>query len=148
MTGTNVVAAEFHKYAANSTYLAFSAELSADATLAVTAPASAAPASLTATVAGTGVQLAWTASAGAASYEVRRDGTPIATVTGTAHTDAAPGVGTFTYTVRALDAGGRTPATLLSPRRLSTRRPLRRTRQHPRCRPSPRPGPSRPPQWR
>ena len=105
VNGTNVVAAEFHKYAANSTYLAFSAELSADATLAVTAPP-AAPASLTATVAGTGVQLAWTASAGAASYEVRRDGTPIATVTGTAHTDAAPGVGTFTYTVRALDAGG------------------------------------------
>ena len=106
VTGTNVVAVEFHKYAANSTYLAFSAELSADATLGVTAPP-AAPASLTTTVAGTGVQLAWSASAGAASYEVRRDGTLIATVTGTAHTDAAPGVGTFSYTVRAVDAGGR-----------------------------------------
>jgi chitodextrinase len=105
VTGTNVVAVEFHKYAPNSTYLAFSAELSADATLAV-APAPPAPATLTATVAGTSVQLAWAASTGATAYEVRRDGTPITTVTGTSYTDAAPGVGTFTYTVRAIGGGG------------------------------------------
>ncbi len=106
VNGTNVVAAEFHKYAPNATYLAFSAELSADATLGVAAPP-APPISLTATVAGPGVQLAWSASARATSYEIRRDGTLIATVPGTSYTDAAPGVGTFAYTVRAVDADGR-----------------------------------------
>ena len=77
----------------------------------------AAPASLTATLNGTGgVYLSWTAAspgtAAIAGYQVTRNGAVIATTgTGTSYTDASAGPGAiYGYTVTAVDSLGRTGA--------------------------------------
>ena len=110
VAGTNVVAVEFHKFAPNSTYLGFSVEISMDAPSAVTPPPSA-PTNLVATVvAGPSVQLTWNAVSGATSYAVIRNGALLTAVPSPGYTDPAPGTGTFTYTVRAIDAIGQQSA--------------------------------------
>ena len=109
VAGTNVVAVEFHKYAPNSTYLAFDMELSLGLTSAATPPPSP-PTGVTATaVAGPKVQVGWDAVAGAASYVVLRNGTQIGSATSPGFTDTSPPSGTtLSYTVRTVDDLGRT----------------------------------------
>jgi hypothetical protein len=69
-----------------------------------------APTNLTATAAGTQVNLTWTASTdnvGIAGYDVLRDGALIGTATSTGYTDTTVSPSTtYTYTVRARDAAG------------------------------------------
>jgi cellulose 1,4-beta-cellobiosidase len=87
------------------------------APLTVTTPAAGSqpptpPTNLTATTAAKGhsVGLRWAASTddvAVAGYRVSRNGTVIATVTGTAYTDS-PGKGTWTYDVVAYDGAGLT----------------------------------------
>ncbi len=64
-----------------------------------------APTGVTATiVTGPAVQVGWDAVSGAASYEIRRNGTLLDTVTSPGYTDPAPPSDTLlSYTVRALD---------------------------------------------
>ena len=94
VAGTNVVAVEFHKYAPNSTYLAFDMELSLGLTSAATPPPSP-PTGVTATaIAGPKVQVGWDAVTGAASYAVLRNGTQIGTATSPGFTDNSPPSGT------------------------------------------------------
>ena len=109
VAGTNVVAVEFHKYAPNSTYLAFDTELSLGLTSSTTPPPSP-PTGVTATaIAGPKVQVGWDAVAGAASYVVLRNGTQIGTATSPGFTDTSPPSGTaLSYTVRTVDDLGRT----------------------------------------
>jgi chitodextrinase len=69
-----------------------------------TAPTLAAP-----TVTGTSVSLSWsgaTDGVGVTAYRVFRDGTPLATVTGTSYVDTGAPTGQHTYTVTARDAAG------------------------------------------
>ena len=75
-----------------------------------TAPA--APAGLAGTTpTDTAPQLAWTAVAGAVSYELRRDGAAVGTVAGVSFTDAALAAdGSYVYTVVATDAAGNVSA--------------------------------------
>ncbi|WP_327001743.1 DUF4832 domain-containing protein [Dactylosporangium sp. NBC_01737] len=72
------------------------------------------PPTLTATgVTGTSVALAWsgaTDNVAVTGYQVRRDGTVVATVTGTSYTDTAVPTGSHAYTVTARDAAGNTSA--------------------------------------
>jgi hypothetical protein len=69
-----------------------------------------APTGLVASVTGASVHLSWTPAvddAGVASYEVDRDGTPVATgLAATSFTDTSAGPGTHLYSVRAFDAAG------------------------------------------
>ncbi len=110
VAGTNSVAVEFHKYAPNSTYLAFDTDLTVGLP-ALTTPPPSAPTGLTASlVAGPAVELNWNTSVGAATYQVRRDGSPVATVTTTSYKDTAPPTGAHTYTVTAVDEASRTSA--------------------------------------
>jgi chitodextrinase len=51
-----------------------------------------------------GAKLAWTASSGAAQYQIYRNNRPLATVTGTSFTDPVPGA--HEYYVQAVSAGG------------------------------------------
>jgi hypothetical protein len=73
-----------------------------------TAPS--APTSLAASINGTGVSLSWSPAiddVGIASYEVDRDGRPIApTLHATSMTDTGAAPGTHTYTVRGVDPSG------------------------------------------
>jgi fibronectin type 3 domain-containing protein/6-phosphogluconolactonase (cycloisomerase 2 family) len=92
-----------------------STEVSATPMAAATPPA--APANLMATPGDTVVALSWSASAGAASYELQRDanctGTfiTVATPTGMSHTDTGLTNGTpYCYVVRARNAVGSSPA--------------------------------------
>jgi chitodextrinase len=58
-------------------------------------------------------KLTWDASTdnvGVTGYQVLRDGKQVASVTGTSYTDSVSAQGTYTYTVRALDAAGNTSA--------------------------------------
>ncbi len=78
-----------------------------------------APANLhTTSVTSGSVALAWdpaTDNVGVTGYDVYRDGSPVATVTGTSAVDSGVAAGTtYTYTVKARDAAGNTsdPATL------------------------------------
>src|SRR5262249_52502508 len=67
-----------------------------------------APGSLTASVSGANVSLSWTASTdnrGVDHYVVTRDSTDLPAVGGTSAADT-PGTGTFSYTVKAVDAAG------------------------------------------
>jgi fibronectin type 3 domain-containing protein len=67
-----------------------------------------APTNLTASASSsTTVNLSWTASTGAASYTINRNGSPISSSPNASFIDssAAPGT-TYSYTVVALDAGG------------------------------------------
>jgi hypothetical protein len=107
VAGTNVVAVEFHKYAPNSSYLAFATEISLGLPAGSTPPPNA-PTGVTATVvAGPAVQVGWSAVSGAAGYQVRRNGTLLDTVTSPGYTDAAPPSDTLlSYTVRAVDGIG------------------------------------------
>ena len=94
VAGTNVVAVEFHKYAPNSTYLAFDMELSLGLASAATPPPSP-PTGVTATaIAGPKVQVGWDAVTGAASYAVLRNGTQIGSATSPGFTDTSPPSGT------------------------------------------------------
>jgi Metallo-peptidase family M12B Reprolysin-like len=69
-----------------------------------------APTSLAASISGSGVNLSWSPAlddVGVASYEVDRDGRPIATnVHANAMNDSGAAPGTHSYTVRAFDAAG------------------------------------------
>jgi chitodextrinase len=109
VAGTNVVAVEFHKYAPNSTYLAFDTELSLGLASAATPPPSP-PTGVAATaIAGPKVQVGWDAVAGAASYVVLRNGTQVGTAATPGFTDDSPPSGTtLSYTVRTVDDLGRT----------------------------------------
>jgi chitodextrinase len=109
VAGTNVVAVEFHKYAPNSSYLAFDTELSLGLTSS-NAPPPAPPTGVTATaIAGPKVQVGWDAVAGAASYVVLRNGTQIGSAPSPGFTDDSPPSGTaLSYTVRTVDDLGRT----------------------------------------
>jgi glucose/arabinose dehydrogenase/chitodextrinase len=74
-----------------------------------------APTALTATPAsGSKIDLTWTASTddvGVAGYKIFRDGTEIATATGTSYSDTGLNdATTYSYTVRAYDAAGNTSA--------------------------------------
>jgi len=108
VAGTNVVAVEIHKYAPNSTYLAFDTEVSLGLTSPTTPPPSP-PTGVTATaIAGPKVQVGWDAVAGAASYVVLRNGTQIGTAPSPGFTDDSPPSGTtLSYTVRTVDDLGR-----------------------------------------
>ena len=65
------------------------------------------PAHLVATlVAGPGVQLSWDAVNGTTSYAVLRNGALLNAVASPGYTEPAPGTGTITYTVRAIDSIG------------------------------------------
>lgn len=67
----------------------------------------AAPTNLSAVVQGHDVRLSWTASSGAASYNVYRNGDLLASgVTGTTFVDENPGYGSYTYYVKALKSNG------------------------------------------
>ena len=91
---------------------------SAQASATTLAPPPAAPGTPVATSGDAQVSIAWTASAGAASYEVKRaeiSGGPYVTiasgVTGTVYTDAGVSNGTtYYYVVTAIGAGGESPA--------------------------------------
>ncbi|MFC6092139.1 CARDB domain-containing protein [Saccharothrix lopnurensis] len=68
-----------------------------------------APGNLTYTQSGEQIRLSWSAATddvGVTGYTVHRDGSPIATVAGTTHTDTRPTTATVSYTVRARDAAG------------------------------------------
>ncbi|MFF8594996.1 PHB depolymerase family esterase [Streptomyces sp. NPDC015220] len=55
----------------------------------------------------TGASLSWAAVSGAASYNVYRDGTKVASPTGTSYTDAGLSAGSsYSYTVAAVDSAG------------------------------------------
>jgi hypothetical protein len=67
------------------------------------------------------VTLSWSGSAGAASYQVLRDGAVVASTTATSYTDTHLLGGTrYTYVIRAADGGGRTadsgPLTVTTPK--------------------------------
>ncbi len=83
-------------------------------------------------VAGPGVQLSWDAVNGTTSYAVLRNGALLSAVASPGYTDPAPGTGTITYTVRAIDSIGQqstdsTPAsvTITSPPPPDTVKPSR-----------------------
>jgi subtilase family serine protease/Tol biopolymer transport system component/fibronectin type 3 domain-containing protein len=102
-----------HRYevAAIDRYGATGETATADAPVGdVTPPA--APTGLVATPAASAVVLSWNANAepDLDHYAVLRDGVTIATVTGTTHTDTGLVNGTYTYTVRAVDAVGNASA--------------------------------------
>lgn len=87
------------------------AAVQASATFSIDVTAPTAPASLTATSSkGSKVALSWTASndgsgSGVASYRIFRNGTQVATTASTTYTDA-PGNGTWSYTIKAVDVAG------------------------------------------
>jgi hypothetical protein len=91
------------------------AAVQSGATFAIDATAPTVPGNLTATSSkGSKVALAWTASSdgsgsGVASYRVFRNGTQVATTASTTYTDA-PGNGTWSYTVKAVDVAGNVSA--------------------------------------
>jgi len=109
VAGTNVVAVEVHKYAPNSTYLAFNTEISLGLVSSDTPPP-VPPGNVTATaVAGPKVQVGWDAVSGAASYVVLRNGVQVATPATPGFTDTSPPAGApLAYTVRTVDGLGRT----------------------------------------
>lgn len=68
-----------------------------------------APGNLTASLTGTTANLSWTASTdnvGVTGYRVTRNGTLAGTVIGTAFANSGLAAGTYSYTVRAVDAAG------------------------------------------
>ena len=72
-----------------------------------------APANLTAVLTGTTADLSWAASTdnvGVSGYRITRNGTPITTVLNLFYNDSNLAVGTYTYTVAALDAAGNVSA--------------------------------------
>jgi len=109
VAGTNVVAVEFHKYAPNSSYLAFDTELSLGLSSSSAPPPSPPTGVTAAAIAGPKVQVGWDPVTGAASYVVLRNGSQIGTATSPGFTDTSPPSGTtLSYTVRTVDDLGRT----------------------------------------
>ncbi|MEV8639323.1 glycosyl hydrolase family 18 protein [Streptosporangium sp. NPDC051023] len=66
----------------------------------------AAPANLTGTSIPSSATLNWTASAGATSYNVYRDGAKVGSTSGITYTDVGPVAGTHVYQVTAVNAAG------------------------------------------
>ena len=82
-------------------------------------------------------KLTWDASSdnvGVTGYQVLRNGKQVASVTGTSYTDSVSGQGTYSYTVRALDAAGNisvvsAPATIVLSDTTAPERPRRADRR-------------------
>lgn len=85
----------------------------ASAAASVDSVAPSAPTGLVATGGAGQVALSWTAATdnvGVTRYNVRRDGAPVGTATGTTFTDSPLAAGTYSYTVTAQDAAGNVSA--------------------------------------